>query len=61
MKKNKGTNEEIRLRDGGLNSPNCKCGREWKPRWIGKMAYHRICLGCGKRTKDCTCLPLKIK
>ena len=54
-------NQLIRMSSGGLNSALCKCGREWKPRWdIGcrHPGYHRICPGCGKKTRDCTCKPL---
>jgi len=32
-----------------------KCKGEAVPHWISQHAYQRYCVGCGKRTKDCTC------
>ena len=51
-----------RLRDGGLHSPNCKCGRAWDPSWghnYDAAGYVRVCPqrlgGCSKKIRECEC------
>jgi len=38
-----------------------KCGRDWRPKWISRFAYVKICKGCGRPTTACRCKPLKKK
>jgi hypothetical protein len=34
----------------------CKrCGRLWFARWPTMRGYERICSGCDRPTRDCTC------
>lgn len=56
--------KKSRLKDGGISSANCKCGRPWSayqnPGGKG-LSYSRICPGCRKKTRHCTCEIRKVK
>lgn len=50
--------KKSRFKDGGISSVKCKCGRRWYARQVpgGRgIVYDRICPGCKKKTKNCTC------
>lgn len=47
--------KESRLKDGGISSNNCKCGRPWKAKHFGSFRWIRICRGCDRPTKNCNC------
>jgi len=32
-----------------------KCGRLWFARWRNLRGYERVCVGCDKPTRDCSC------
>lgn len=46
------------LREEDRNPDDCRCGRQWYPRYKDPLSKHyaKICPGCSTPVDTCTCL-----